>query len=248
MSVNPSLLLFGKDIKLSKWLGTIHQPTLAEILDKGLDVNDFISPFYLIVSASMREELDRPLLVLLAISAELSKQGKEPILDKLLTSLSMLYNNAEIQMYEMEDSIALGILDSDGIKYIIDDENFMELCEVVLEISNIDIVNEDADLDELDAPPEIIEKIREGRRKFREKERLEGKKKGLEFCDMCNELIHINNTYDYNSILNLTIWQIKNSYKILTVKNAQDSYINSGSVQWKAEDFPDWRKETKIKK
>ena len=65
---------------------------------------------------------------------------------------------------------------------------------------------------------------------------------------MCNELIHINNEYNYDKVLNMTIWQIKNSYSILTVKNAQDNYVNSGSVQWKAEDFPDWRKETKIKK
>ena len=158
----------------------------------------------------------------------------------------MLYKGFKLELLEFEDSIVIAIKESDEIKYLIDDDNFIDLCEAVMDMFKIKVEKQDADLDTLNAPPEVIEKIRKGRKAFREKQRE--KKNNLEFFDMCNELIHINNDYNYDRLLNMTIWQIKNSYTILTVKNAQDNYVNSGSVQWKADNFPDWRKETKIKK
>ena len=247
MNAKPECLLFGSNIKLNGLLGEIVQPKLKDFLEHDMAINDFISPYYLIASANVENGgIEKPLLSLLAINLQLSKEGRDAILDKFLVSLSMLYKGFKLELLEFEDSIVIAIKESDEIKYLIDDDNFIDLCEAVMDMFKIKVEKEDADLDLLDAPPEIIEKIRKGRKEFRAKQRE--KKNNLEFFDMCNELIHINNEYNYDKVLNMTIWQIKNSYSILTVKNAQDNYVNSGSVQWKAEDFPDWRKETKIKK
>lgn len=247
MNAKPECLLFGSNIKLNGLLGEIVQPKLKDFLEHDMAINDFISPYYLIASANVENGgIEKPLLSLLAINLQLSKEGRDAILDKFLVSLSMLYKGFKLEMLEFEDSIVIAIKESDEIKYLIDDDNFIDLCEAVMDMFKIKVEKEDADLDLLDAPPEIIEKIKKGRKEFRAKQRE--KKNNLEFFDMCNELIHINNEYNYDKVLNMTIWQIKNSYSILTVKNAQDNYVNSGSVQWKAEDFPDWRKETKIKK
>ena len=247
MSVKAESLLFGGNIKLNGLLGEIVQPKLKDFIEHDIAINDFISPFYLIVSAYVENVgIDKPLLSLIAINIQLSRDGRDTILDNFLVSLSMLYKGFKLEMLEFEDSIVIAIKESDEIKYLIDDDNFIDLCEAVMDMFKIKVEKEDADLDLLDAPPEIIEKIKKGRKEFRAKQRE--KKNNLEFFDMCNELIHINNEYNYDKVLNMTIWQIKNSYSILTVKNAQDNYVNSGSVQWKAEDFPDWRKETKIKK
>ena len=247
MNAKPECLLFGSNIKLNGLLGEIVQPKLKDFLEHDMAINDFISPYYLIASANVENGgIEKPLLSLLAINLQLSKEGRDAILDKFLVSLSMLYKGFKLELLEFEDSIVIAIKESDEIKYLIDDDNFIDLCEAVMDMFKIKVEKEDADLDLLDAPPEIIEKIKKGRKEFRAKQRE--KKNNLEFFDMCNELIHINNEYNYDKVLNMTIWQIKNSYSILTVKNAQDNYVNSGSVQWKAEDFPDWRKETKIKK
>ena len=247
MSVKAESLLFGGNIKLNGLLGEIVQPKLKDFIEHDIAINDFISPFYLIVSAYVENGgIDKPLLSLIAINIQLSRDGRDTILDNFLVSLSMLYKGFKLEMLEFEDSIVIAIKESDEIKYLIDDDNFIDLSEAVMDMFKNKKKKEDADLDLLDAPPEIIEKIKKGRKEFRAKQRE--KKNNLEFFDMCNELIHINNEYNYDKVLNMTIWQIKNSYSILTVKNAQDNYVNSGSVQWKAEDFPDWRKETKIKK
>ena len=247
MNAKPECLLFGSNIKLNGLLGEIVQPKLKDFLEHDMAINDFISPYYLITSANVENGgIEKPLLSLLAINLQLSKEGRDAILDKFLVSLSMLYKGFKLELLEFEDSIVIAIKESDEIKYLIDDDNFIDLCEAVMDMFKIKVEKQDADLDTLNAPPEVIEKIRKGRKAFREKQRE--KKNNLEFFDMCNELIHINNDYNYDRLLNMTIWQIKNSYTILTVKNAQDNYVNSGSVQWKADNFPDWRKETKIKK
>ena len=245
MSVKPECLLFGGNIRFNNLLGEISQPRLKDYIERDMTINDFISPFYLIASANVENDgIDKPLLSLIAINVQLSKEGRDTILDKFLVSLSMLYKGFKLEMLEFEDSIVIAIKKSDEIKYLIDDSNFIDLCNAVMDMFKIKVEKQDADLDLLDAPPEIIEKIKKGRRELREKQREH--KNNLEFYDMCNELIHIDNKCDYDKLLNMTVWQIKNSYAILTVKNAQDSYVNSGSVQWKADNFPDWRKETKI--
>ena len=160
MSVKAESLLFGGNIKLNGLLGEIVQPKLKDFIEHDIAINDFISPFYLIVSAYVENGgIDKPLLSLIAINIQLSRDGRDTILDNFLVSLSMLYKGFKLEMLEFEDSIVIAIKESDEIKYLIDDDNFIDLCEAVMDMFKIKVEKQDADLDLLDAPPEVIEKI-----------------------------------------------------------------------------------------
>ena len=117
MSVKAESLLFGGNIKLNGLLGEIVQPKLKDFIEHDIAINDFISPFYLIVSAYVENGgIDKPLLSLIAINIQLSRDGRDTILDNFLVSLSMLYKGFKLEMLEFEDSIVIAIKESDEIK------------------------------------------------------------------------------------------------------------------------------------
>ncbi|MGM9963710.1 MAG: hypothetical protein ACI32Z_01040, partial [Clostridium sp.] len=148
MSVKAESLLFGGNIKLNGLLGEIVQPKLKDFIEHDIAINDFISPFYLIVSAYVENGgIDKPLLSLIAINIQLSRDGRDTILDNFLVSLSMLYKGFKLEMLEFEDSIVIAIKESDEIKYLIDDDNFIDLCEAVMDMFKIKVEKQDADLD-----------------------------------------------------------------------------------------------------
>ena len=143
MSVKAESLLFGGNIKLNGLLGEIVQPKLKDFIEHDIAINDFISPFYLIVSAYVENGgIDKPLLSLIAINIQLSRDGRDTILDNFLVSLSMLYKGFKLEMLEFEDSIVIAIKESDEIKYLIDDDNFIDLCEAVMDMFKIKVEKE----------------------------------------------------------------------------------------------------------
>ena len=65
---------------------------------------------------------------------------------------------------------------------------------------------------------------------------------------MINFVVHQQTVVDYDKVMNLTVWQLKNSYSTLMLKTATNRYIDSGSIQYKLEGkVNDWIEESKYK-
>ena len=96
-----------------------------------------------------------------------------------------------------------------------------------------------------------LEKEFERRRKEHEK-RL-GKKnsdKNLTILDMANISIHTSN-FKYDDILNMTLYQLKNSFDVLTKKDAYDvntMYMVSPKFEFKDNKHEHWIEKIKIDK
>lgn len=261
MKISSYALLFNETIDLESYgLGVIKQPTLGDLVKYDLHLGDFVSPYY--IERIKRKDIGEfPLTHLGLLDLQLQKENKPSVMAKLLISLSILYDIeiSNIGMDNMDGQLLILIpnkdydkdkkITKDNIKYyILDDSNYSTFSDLVLKLCKVTITKEmdDSDIDEMDASEEVKELFRQGRAEQRA--RQQQNKDNVEFPDMCNELIHMLSPIDYYKILDWSIWQIKNSHTIMSVKNVQESYINSGSVQWKADNLPNWKEQTIINK
>ena len=245
--------LSGRNIPLNNYdLGIIKQLTLNEFIDLNTDINEFVQPFVLDkrVISNKNESIDRVLqnvkdLSFLFLYEQLSKQA---IIGTLLKSLSMIYKTNKVYV----DKSSIAIIVEDGInntKCIINDDNFHILSTIVCEmmgISKKDITQSKPQKEMTD-----IEKEFERRRqKYLQMQNAKKPKKseGYTILDIANIVIHSSNM-SYDEVFNLTIYQLKNSFKVLAKK---DSYmVNllhriSQKFDTSKEKFVHWTDEVKL--
>lgn len=245
--------LSGKNIPLENYnLGIIRQLTLNDFIDSNVDMGIFIQPFILNkdVMFNKSDNVDKILqnvkdLSFLFLYEQLSKQV---IIGTLLKSLSMIYKTNKVYV----DKSSIAIIVEDGInntKCIINDDNFHILSTIVCEmmgISKKDITQSKPQKEMTD-----IEKEFERRRqKYLQMQNAKKPKKsdGYTILDIANIVIHSSNM-SYDEVFNLTIYQLKNSFKALTKK---DSYmVNllhriSQKFDTSKEKFVHWTDEVKL--
>ena len=257
--LNEQILFFGRPISFSKD-AILHQPTLRELMDKGLIFEELIEPFITLDKGHFQSEQDNDKLLdfdfffiqIFMAYIEFLEQQKQDVslkdwlesslsdglvIKRLIKTLKFLFQTNDISL-----NISEGIvnnLEEDFItinkSYKIDRDTYPILKEVICEIFDTEIKIEkkpekSKEEQELDA---LFEKRR------REYEKKYGKKKKkddvITIFTLVNYIIHNKfSNYNYNSIQDLTIYQIKNTFKYyqsLEVYDIDIAYRTSGQFK-----------------
>lgn len=245
--------LSGKNIPLKRYnLGVIKQLTLNDFIDYEMDTNEFVQPFILNKSIMLNksDSIDKVLenvkdLSFLFLYEQLTEYS---IVSNLLKSLSMLYQTENV--YVDNKNIAIIIIDeANSSKYIINDDNFSILSTIVCEMMDID----KSKVTKVEPKKEMsdIEKEFERRRlKYQQLKQESKSNKGNEYTilDIANVVIHFSGL-TYEQVFNMTIYQLKNSFKTLVKK---DSYMTnllhriSQKFDTSKEKFTHWTDEVKL--
>jgi len=245
--------LSGKDIPLKKYnLGVIKQLTLNNFIDYEMDINEFIQPFILNknVMLNKNDNIDKFLqdvkdLSFLFLYEQLTNYS---IISNLLKSLSMIYQTKNV--YVDKENIAITVIDkSNTNKYIINDDNFSILSTIVCEMMGVDR----SKVEKIEPKKEMsdIEKEFERRRqKYQQLQQQNKVDKSNEYTilDIANIVVHFSGL-TYGQVFDMTIYQLKNSFKVLAKK---DSYmVNllhriSQKFDTSKEKFVHWTDEVKL--
>ena len=260
MYLNKGILLGGLPIHFNNPLNVIYQPKLNEIYSNNMMITEFSRPFSLIrMNQKYFEETKRPLMFFLNFCDKIRQENGMRVDVEFIKALSLLYKTKidNIRVAQITDSIILNILNNDGREIgIITDENLIELADTVLQMMDMKIVTET----KLIGEKEVVDKFEQRRREYAEKQRKKREKQGIKeelagdeenelvFYNMINYIIHQQEFIDYNSVMNMTVWQMRNSYESLSNKALTDRFVNSGSVNWKADGFVNWVEKVKYKK
>lgn len=232
---NKRNLMFGLSIKLDHYLGTIHQPTLKDIIEYDIKEEDIWFPFAIDKNLCLDKcSIFETLLIL-----HISKQDKQ-IMDSLKKSLMILYKTEDVELNINTQTI---VIDK---KYTLNADNFDYLCKNVADIFMLNLFQIQKKYDEVRAensrPKTEAEKQLEILRR-RSMQRRKNKQSEFDLIDMSNYLIHSSGKYTYENVLNMTVWQIKNSFNLYNKKENFDMekrYRTSGNFDMGKEKMKHW--------
>lgn len=243
--------LFGLDIPLKKYnLGSIKQPKLIDFLEKDISIDNFYLPFIMndiLIGKSEDKESTISLknklgdLTFLLFSCYQAYQVE--VLSLLSSSLSSLYNTDKI---EIRDDFTILI---DG-HIEVNNSNFNILCDLILEMVKIDKSKLNLNSFENKQMSEVEKEFERRRAEYLSRLKDKQKKKGVELVDICNMLVHSGN-FVYSDVLNMTIYQIKNSYETLIAKETFGiNMLHRVSPKFDVgtEGYEHWVEKTKIDK
>lgn len=223
---------FGEDINLEKYnLGTIHQPTLLELLNEEINISEFIYPYYM--TESIQQEAKAPISNMLFLLIQLDSLNRDSdLVERLRKSLKLMYRTDNI---EIKANIGAIIID-DNI--VIDEDNFLVLSKIVLEMTMTEVkIEKKKDK----VQEKLIEEMEKRRKKFEKEYKV---KSEMDYVDMFNLIVHMLPDIDYSKLKSWTIYQVKNTYKILTERYNYEICVNAGAL---SKDIKDWRNKLRIK-
>lgn len=228
--------MFGLSINLDHYLGTIYQPTLNDIIKRNIKIEDVWYPFVVDKNACLDGLGVFDTFVLLHIT----KKDKK-IMENLINSLKILYRTEDV---EFNPNTATIVIDK---KYTLDKDNYNYLCENVAEIFMLDLRDIQKKYDEIrkerERPKSAIEKRFEMLEARSRKRRGKQESNTFDLIDMSNYLIHSSEKYTYENVLNMTVWQIKNSFNLYNKKENYDMekrYRTSGNFDMGKEKMKHW--------
>ena len=216
--------LFGLDIPLEQYgLGRIKQLKIIDYLSKDVDIDNFYMPFVMneimigqLEDSKLGYELKDTLGSLTFLLTNCMNANKLEFINMLLSNLKVLYRTDNVKL-----SNNLTILIEDTIE--LSNDNFDMLCSVVLDLFKIDKSKLKFDKPNKEVDP-ITARFEELRRKHKEK--VGSKKNSIDLTDIINIIIHSNEgNLNYNNVLNMTIYQIKNTYETLSIKESYETMI-----------------------
>lgn len=223
---------FGEDINLEKYkLGIIHQPTLLELLNEGLNISEFVYPYYMaeLLQMEAKAPIDNFLFLLLQLD---NLNEDSHLLNRLNKSLCLMYKTDNIKI---KVNIGAIIID-DNI--VIDDDNFLVLSKIVLEMTMTEVKIEKKK-DKVQA--KLLEEMERRKKQFEKEYKV---KSEMDYVDMFNLIVHMLPDIDYSKLKSWTIYQVKNTYKILTERYNYEICVNAGAL---SKDIKDWRNKLRIK-
>ena len=213
--------LSGKNIPLHKYnLGVIKQLTLNDFIDGDIEINEFIQPFILNkkIILNKNESVDKVLQDVKDLSFLFlyEKLTGHSVMNTLIKTLSMIYDTNKI--YISKKRLAI-IVEKNNDSWIIDDDNFHFLTTIVCEMMGID----KDDVQQLKPQTEMSDIEKEFERRRQKYMRMQDSKKpkkseGYTILDIANIVIHFSGL-TYNEVFSMTIYQLKNSFKILSKKD-----------------------------
>lgn len=231
--------LFGLPIPLEKYnLGTIYQPRYLDLINKKMELSDFIRPFFLneLIHKKYSEMVKEVGEIVMLMVFDAQKQYKDhfEVIGTLIEVLKMVYQTDNIRFIEHS---ATFIIDN---KIVIDKDNFNIFSKVIMEMtrSKFEIKEEEED-------NEILDEFE--RRRLEYEKKTKKKNDGLSMLEIANVLVHSQDVIDYDKVLNLTIYQIKNSYEALQRKELNKIEITrQASMKFDIQEVGFWQTDLKI--
>lgn len=220
-------LLFGLPIETE--FGTLYPPTLEDFLIRDFEYSIFLRAFS--INASMlldnAEGIKNFDIFLFQVAQNVSE--KDLLINDLIESLKILFRTDNVTIKSSAESLdSIGILINDDV--LINRNNYDKLSEIVLIMqgdgNNVLEENQRKELDELDLKFEM--KRREFEKRKRKRDESLGKKENqITIYDLANYIIHTDNSqYTYDSVIKLTIYQIKNTFKLYNQKENYNLYMD----------------------
>ncbi|WP_024620205.1 hypothetical protein [Metaclostridioides mangenotii] len=214
----------GKDIDLRKYnLGILQQPTINELIDQDMTNNDIVNPFIAvekIYNNFMDLGLDIECRFDLSYGIDYIIKDLN-VFEKMLRTLKLIYQLDNID----KDIVFVNPSESDDLiqrsllikkrEVVINKDNFDLLMDIILEMFYVNkkevIEDQEDDWVEQTGTKEERELIQY----FKEKERKKREKEALGLADYITFVCHSNGFIPYRDVLNLTFYQLMNSYKAL---------------------------------
>lgn len=250
LMIKKETLLFGLPIEI-EGLGKIYQPSLRDFIDKKLDIQRFIRAFNIKAELIFDEVPDDIKNFDIFLFQSTSNMPKEDLLiNDLIESLKLLYKTDKVDLIMLNaknlDDICISIKISNDEIYYINRNNYDDFCNVInimLKISE-NIKNEEVrkELSEIEL------KMEKRRKEFEKKKALKNKEnkkdeETITMFDLANYIIHVDNTqFNYQNVLDLTIYQLKNTFTLYRQKENYKifmDYKTSGNFKIE-ENINDW--------
>lgn len=242
--------LFGLDIPLKKYnLGTIKQPKVIDYIKNDISMEDFYMPFLIndmIIGKSENNQTIIDLknnigsLTFLLVNCYQSENNN--ILESLKRTLCLLYDTDN---FEIDKNLNLIVGEE-----VISNDNFDILSDVILEMIKIDKRKIDFSKKEDDLYAGLSKEMLEAKRKFLERnKKLKKKDDSFGIIDISNMIIH-SGIFNYNDVMCMTLYQLKNSYEIISKKeNSEISLLHRVSPKFEASDnYEHWTEKIKLEK
>lgn len=224
--IDNKILLFNLPLK-TKEFGTIHQLKLKDFLE--FDYARFKTVFSIRKDMYFDENTDGydkiedfDMVVFLNM------------LDDFCKALKLLCRTEEVKLsckHNDITSIKVLIKKDDNI-YVIDRSNYTKFANMILILlhdgNNIAEQEVKKELDEFELKAAKGRKNLEKKRKEREAEARKNnnnKEESMTIFDVANYIVHNDNKYDYQSVLDLTIYQLINTYTLYRQKEGYDIFI-----------------------
>lgn len=232
INVPRNVLLFGLPIQLEHELGTIYQPIIKDF--NSFDLNKLVRSFnikketFFDIGKVPEGLKDFDLFFIESLSF---------LLEDLLKSLSLLY---KCKLEDMKLTVIEGypVLTTSDKKFVLHRENYAYLCKIISIMLDIEYV----ETDEKGEMTEIEKIIAERRAKW-EREHPKKEEDGYSIYDLIDYVLHADGTtYTYDSIQELTIYQVKNTSKLYSKKESYKlfmEYKTSGQFNIE-EEKPHW--------
>lgn len=225
----------GLPIKLDGTLGTIYQPTIKTLIENDYTELEFLQPF--LIHTGLYEVLEENNGEIK--NFDLFYFENLELFISLVKGLKLFYRASD------EDITLEGkeIIIKKDIR--INRDNFDYLAEVILEMfmTKRPEKEDKSRKYEDDTRQKLWDKIRKKREEA-------SKKNALQICDIINIICHINGFVPYTKVLDLTYYQLINSYQMLVRVDSYRDFIQykvSSKFDIK-QDAKHWLKEAKIKR
>lgn len=229
-------------------LGYLKQPIVDDFM---YDFNfiDFIKPYYVGMVLSYEKVVKEEGIPFSYFLSALKKDKK--MMDFFYKGLTIIYETTVdgLNYFNDEDDgvvLIVGKEDENG-EYepvsFISDRNFILLCEVVLEMCSFDKPKEEG---EIQGDPEKVKRFKEQQRKFFQNKKSED---DMLFENMVRETMHFEKIINYDDIKNMTIWKLRDIYKVDCMeKNEHTAWQLASGGRYDTKQIKSWQKLTKLKK
>lgn len=238
-------LLFGLPIEI-KDMGTIYQPRLKDFIDRNFDIQKFIRSFNIKANLVFEDASDLKNFDVFIYQLSLRLPKDKLLVTELIESLKLLYKTDKVELTMLDDKdlhsvcVSIEVAENNESKiYYINRDNYDNFAKTILIL--LDLGNNTTDIELSEELSEIDLKIAQRKKEFeRKKAEREAKlnkeeKEEITLYDLVNYIIHTDNSqFNYQNVLDLTIYQIKNTFNMYRQKenyNLFMSYKTSGQFK-----------------
>lgn len=245
-------LLFGLPIEIPN-MGTIYQPTMRTFFDKNFDIQKFIRAFSIKVELVFEDATDLKNFDVFLYQLLKKVPEEELLITDLIESLKILYKTDEVKLIMLKPNdinaicVSIDVMENNEKKtYYINRDNYDDFANIILITLDMseNIVDEKIRKELSEIEIKIEKKKREFEKKKAKREaelRKQNKDKeeeSITLYGLANYIIHADNSqFNYQSVLDLTIYQLKNTFNLYRQKENYKIFMDyKTSGQFKIDD------------
>lgn len=232
-------LITGLPIRTEKF-GIIYQPTIKELLLLGYTNKEIVQPFLLDLDLVVQDEGIKKILK----NFDLFFLSNNGLVDNLLEKLKILYKTENVKISSEKLIERKSIIVDDNI--VINRDNYDVLVGIILGMFGAE-KSKRVEEEKVNLPTEKHKQIWEKLKSKKAKKELQNQ---VELCDIINIVCHANGFIPYNVVVDLTYYQLINSYKtLMCIENYKEFVQFKLSTKYEInKDINHWINETKVSK